>query len=99
MNKTQVIYKVALKNGLYVSDYEADLMSIGNEVYLTSNGLIRVSVTPEIQKSENIPYKNVAIEIAKYVKGLVVEYKLGVYSIKREIIADYRGGNNDPQTS
>ena len=94
MNKTQVIYKVALENGLYVSDYKANLMCFGDETdetFVAPNGLIDISVTTDIQKSENIPYKNVAIKIAEHYRGLVVEHKLGIYSVKREIIADYRG--------
>ena len=90
MNKTQLIYKVALSNELYVVNYSTALLS--DEV---SN----VTVTNEISQSKDFSNKNKALRVAKYVKGFVIKYKLTVNSAKHEIIADYRGGNNDTQTS
>ena len=89
MNKTQVIYKVALSDGLYVANYSTALLS---------DEVVNVTVTNEISQSKEFSNKNKALRVAKYVKGFVIKYKLTVNSAKHEIIADYRGEINDPQT-
>ena len=86
MNKTQLIYKVALSNELYVVNYSTALLS---------DEVINVTVTNEISQSEDFLNKNQALRVAKYVKGFVIRYKLTVNSAKHEIIADYRGENNE----
>lgn len=89
MNKTQVIYKVALSDGLYVAHYSRGL---------TSDKVCSVTVINEISQSKDFLNKNKALRVAKYVKGFVIKYKLTVNSAKHEIIADYRGEINDTQT-
>ena len=85
MNKTQVIYKVALSGGLYVVNYSTALLS---------DEVINVTVTNEMSQSKDFSNKNKALRVAKYVKGFVIQYKLTVNSTEQGIITDYRGESN-----
>ena len=82
MNKTQVVYKVALSNELYVVNYSTALLS---------DEVINVTVTNEISQSKDFSNKNKALRVAKYVKGFVIQYKVTVNSTEQGIITDYRG--------